>query len=158
MPTKPTVLRYRARTSSVLKGAERHSRSIAFVSCRCSQNAVGFGPSCSRRRRSLVEQVFRFDSSPNCQLLLLLVSPVLLPILWASFASQYLPLFCDLSSMGVLFLGGCDSDALHLSLVFALFVTRTVSCFRSLLLFDWSLNAKKRRRLWEICSRVFPGS
>jgi hypothetical protein len=60
--------------------------------------------------------------------------------------------------MGVLFLGGCDSDALHLFLVFALFVTRTVSCFRFLLLFDWLLNAKKRRRLWEICSRVFSGS
>jgi hypothetical protein len=38
--------------------------------------------------------------------------------------------------MGVLFLGACDPYALHLFLVLALFVTRTVSCFRSLLLFD----------------------
>jgi hypothetical protein len=136
MPTKPTVLRYRARTSSVLKRAERHSRSIAFISCRCSQNALGFGPSCSRRGGASLNRLSVSTLLPIADFFCFLFRRFFYPFFEPSFASQYLPLFCDLSSMGVLFLGGCDSDALHLSLVFALFVTRTVSCFRSLLLFD----------------------
>lgn len=41
----------------------------------------GSVPRALSQRRSLVEAAFRFDSSPNCRLLLLLVSPILLPIL-----------------------------------------------------------------------------
>ncbi len=134
MPTKPTVLRYRARRFKMRRTQLSIDR-FCLLSLLAERTGVR-SLVLSRRGGASLKRLSVSTLLRIADFFCFLFRRFFYPFFEPSFASQYLPLFCDLFSMGVLFLGGCDSDALHLFLVFALFVTRTVSCFRFLLLFD----------------------